>query len=338
MSFITNYIFNIGKITMNKQKLEQVKPLLFSYYITHQCNLFCRYCCDGGGKRFKEDPCYELNTKETIELFKILRRVCDTIDITGGEPLMRSDLENVLSGAKKLRFRTILNTKGIGLKERSDILKYSDILVLSIDTFNTDKLAKLIGTNISIAKEILNTLDWLVMQSEKYKFSLAISSVATPDNLPDVLEVARYCDRINCYFHISPEVVGIEANKYLVNNPEYINLINEIINLKRKGAQVLVVWDYLEGIRDFKDFNCYPFLMPVIRPSGELYYPCMEKQTLAENLLATKSYYRTVSEGRKKWGEIPSCRHCCHIFCHMGLSLLQQRPLSALGELKRVYL
>jgi MoaA/NifB/PqqE/SkfB family radical SAM enzyme len=338
MSFVANYICNIGKIALNRREPGQLRPLMASYYITHQCNLFCRYCCDGGGKRFKEDPCYELNTNEAFELLEILRPVTDTLDITGGEPLMRLDLEDILSGAKKLKFRTILNTKGMGLKERNGILKQTDILVVSIDTFNADKLTQLIGADVNAAREILGTLDWLIAQRAKYKFSLVVSSVATPENLEDVLETAKYCQREKCYFHISPEIIGIKANQLLIKNPDYINLINEIINLKRKGAGIMGVRDYLEGIRDFKEFNCYPFLMPIIRPSGELYYPCMEKQTLAGNLLETKDYYQTLKKGREKWGPIPSCRNCCHIFCHMGLSLLQEHPLSALGELKRMYL
>lgn len=337
MSFIANYLLNLYKTSLSIKKSEALHPLLFSYYITHRCNLFCKYCCDGDGKRFKEDPCYELNTNESLELRKIIRKAGDTLDITGGEPLIRTDLEDILSGAKKLGFRTILNTKGLGLKERSDILKYTDVLVLGIDTLNPTRLSDVIGADINIANEILSSLEWIMAQRGQYKFSLAISSVAMLDNMSDVSEIARYCGQRNCHFHISPEIIGIKANKELNNNPAYINLINELIALKKKGVGILGVEDYLKGIRDFKDFKCYPFLMPTIRPSGELYYPCMEKQTLAGNLLEIGDYYRTMEAGRKQWGKTLSCHNCCHIFCHMGLSLLQQHPLRALGELKMMH-
>ena len=42
--------------------------------------------------------------------------------MTGGEPLLRDDLEEILAHARSIGLRTVLNTKGIGLAGRPDLL------------------------------------------------------------------------------------------------------------------------------------------------------------------------------------------------------------------------
>jgi hypothetical protein len=59
-------------------------------------------------------------------------------------------------------------------------------------------------------------------------------------------------------------------------------------------------------------------LMPVIRPDGRLYYPCLESKQAEIPLPDFPSYELALAEA--------------HIFCHMALFLLQRHPLQALAE------
>jgi hypothetical protein len=52
MSVISNYLGNLGSLCVG---LEPSRPLLFSYYLTHRCDLNCAYCSDGDARRFKEE-------------------------------------------------------------------------------------------------------------------------------------------------------------------------------------------------------------------------------------------------------------------------------------------
>ena len=74
--------------------------------------------------------------------------------------------------------------------------------------------------------------------------------------------------------------------------------------------------------------------MPVIRPDGRMYYPCLEWKQAEINLLEAGSYREALRAAQARFGALPDCRDCCHIFCHMALSLAPTHPLSALGELK----
>ena len=331
MGFMGNYLTNLAGLWVG---LEPARPLMFSYYITHRCHLNCRYCCDGDGKRFAEDPIPELDASDAKRLLSILRQAGDTLDVTGGEPLMRGDLEEILAHARSIGLRTVLNTKGIGLAGRPDLLRHTDVLVLSLDTLDPDCLAGLIGRPRSVAEEILATLDFALAARRRTGVKIVLAAVATPDNLEQVAEVLKFAVA-NCLgFQVSPEILGTEVNPALRANDRYRALIDRALEAKRSRAGVLGVAEYLLGIRDVRPFRCHPLLMPVIRPDGRMYYPCLEWKRAQISLLEAGSYWGALRAARARFGRLPNCRNCCHIFCHMALSLLQTHPLAALGELR----
>lgn len=331
MGFLANYLQNLCRVKLGA---EPERPLMFSYYITHRCELNCRYCSDGDGRRFKEDPTAELDTATSKRLLEVLRPSCDTLDMTGGEPLLRDDLEEILSHAKSLGFRTILNTKGVGLAKRPDLLKNVSVLVLSLDTLDPERLAALIGRPLATARRILASLDYAREACRSTDTRLVLSAVATPENLEEVARVLDFALDCGLGFHVSPEIVGTRVNPLLRNNKAYRALVDRIRLRKHSKRGVLGVPEYLIGIRDFGEFRCHPLLMPTIRPDGRLYYPCLEWKQAEVDLLAAGSFPAALRAARQKFGPLPSCPDCCHIFCHMALSLLQSHPLSALGELK----
>jgi len=331
MGFTSSYILNLPAVMLGYQP---VRPLLFSYYITHRCNLNCRYCCDGDGKRFKEDPIPELSTAEAKRLVSILRGAADTLDITGGEPMLRNDLEDILAHARQSGFRTVLNTKGIGIEDRPDILSHTSVLVLSLDTIDPGALANVIDRPQATADRIISGLEFAIKKHKETGTKVILSTVATPANLDHVAGVLHYALDHSLGFHVSPEIVGKTANPELRNNERYQRLIDEVLAAKEKHCGVLGVPGYLRGIRDFGRFHCHPLLMPTIRPDGRLYYPCLENKRVGVNLLEVENYPAALGKARREFGEIPACQDCCHLFCHMALSLLQREPLAALGELR----
>ena len=329
MGFTANYISNLFSIAVGRQP---VRPLLFSYYITHRCNLNCKYCCDGNGRRFMEDKTPELSTEEAKKLIGIISADADTIDITGGEPMMRSDLEEILAFAKNCGMRIVLNTKGIGIDARPGIINNSDVIVISIDTLDVNKLSGIIGRSPDIAIKIIDSLEFIIRKKNGNGPKLVISAVAMPDNLSELSKVLDFAMRNGISFHLSPEIVGTNANPGLRGNKEYEELMNLVIQRKQNENGVLGVKNYLTGIRDFSRFPCHPLLMPVIRPDGRMYYPCLESCHAEISILETGSYRKALEAAMSKYGKVPDCRDCCHIFCHMALSLFQRHPLEAIGE------
>lgn len=231
-------------------------------------------------------------------------------------------------------FRTILNTKGIGLEERPDILKHTSVLILSIDSLDIQGLVNLIGRPQRAAERILAALDYALANAQKTGSKLVLSAVATPANMMEVAKVLDFAMRNSLGFQMSPEIVGTAVNPLLRDNEEYRQLVDLVIDTKKRQRGILGVPAYLVGIRDFGPFRCHPLLMPVIRPDGRMYYPCLEWKRAEIQILESNTYREVLQAARKRFGPLPECSNCCHIFCHMALSLFQSNPLSALEELR----
>src|SRR3982074_1057886 len=69
-----------------------VAPYAVTFYVTHKCNLACSYCTQKEPDVFSE----ELPTATTIGLLRRIRKETDSIVITGGEPTLRPDVEELV--------------------------------------------------------------------------------------------------------------------------------------------------------------------------------------------------------------------------------------------------
>ena len=329
MGFIFNYCLNLTSIIRGRQPR---RPLLFSYYVTHRCNLNCPFCSDGDGKRFADDPVDELSTVDAKLLIDILSRSADTLDITGGEPLLRDDIEILLEHAQSRGMRTVINTNGSLLREHPDIFKYADVVVIGINALSPDRLSLFIGRPPDVAQKTINGLAYALSRRQGSRTKIVLSTVMMPDNIADVTQILEYAISNGLGFHASPQIIGARATPELYNQTEYRDLVNRILSLKNTTRGILGVSEYYAGLSLFKQYACHPLLMPTIRPDGYLYYPCLECKTADINVIDAGSYPRALSLARQKAGEIPDCKDRCHIFCHMALSLIQRHPISALLE------
>ena len=119
--------------------------------VTDRCNFRCKYCMPEGKKEFI--PHSEILTYEEI------REVTETfaefgvrsVRLTGGEPLVRRGIENLIAKLKELNGieEITLTTNGFFLKEKAKTLKESGLkrVNVSLDTLNPQKFAFITGTD-----------------------------------------------------------------------------------------------------------------------------------------------------------------------------------------------
>jgi len=90
-------------------------PLWLLAELTYRCPLHCVYCynpLDYAGNR------NELSTEQWIDVMRQARELgAAQIGFSGGEPLVRDDLEELIDEAHRLGYYTNLITSGIGLNE-----------------------------------------------------------------------------------------------------------------------------------------------------------------------------------------------------------------------------
>ena len=90
-------------------------PLWLLAELTYRCPLQCPYCSNP--LDFSQQGA-ELSTAEWLEVFRQARELgAAQLGFSGGEPLVRQDLAELIKGARDLGYYTNLITSGIGLTE-----------------------------------------------------------------------------------------------------------------------------------------------------------------------------------------------------------------------------
>jgi GTP 3',8-cyclase len=106
--------------------------------LTDRCNLRCAYCMPPDGIEWTPRP-QLLDEDEVVRLASIFVRMgVDKIRLTGGEPLVRRDLESIAARLSTLPGLQVLamTTNGISLSHRAESLRKAGLnaLTVSLDT------------------------------------------------------------------------------------------------------------------------------------------------------------------------------------------------------------
>jgi radical SAM protein with 4Fe4S-binding SPASM domain len=89
-------------------------PVISEVAISYRCNLSCKFCYAGCGMGCTTKAKGEMTLAEIKKILEIIYHDAQapTVSFTGGEPLLRSDLPEMVSHAKRLGFRVNLITNG----------------------------------------------------------------------------------------------------------------------------------------------------------------------------------------------------------------------------------
>ena len=84
-------------------------PIAVQWVATNRCNLRCRHCLSSSGRA----EASELDTSEVLDLMEQLADMpVEMISVTGGEPLLREDMFEVIGRARHLGLQVSMNTNG----------------------------------------------------------------------------------------------------------------------------------------------------------------------------------------------------------------------------------
>ncbi len=308
-------------------------PFLGIYYLTYQCSFRCPYCADGANRPYYEKPDEVVPAETVLQVLKGMRRYCEHVVITGGEPLEHADAGAVLAGLPTLGFKTIaLNTNGeeVGVYLPA-IAAGVHRLVFSLDTLVAAKADAWFGRGPGKLADILDNIEVAAGYPGR-RYEIVISAVVTPNNIDDLYDVYEYARSRGFVFAVCPELQGVKPPEKLCRSEGYRKLFDFLIVEKAKGAPVFGSHLYLEHMRDFRDFRCHPFALLTVSPGGRIYYPCLEIGHQAGNVLDCRDLHGLRVAARERFGPPPACRSQCFSACSLGLSLMIERPMSVIGE------
>ncbi len=287
-----------------------VAPYAVTFYVTHKCNLACSYCTQKEPDVFSE----ELDTAGTLKLLRRIRKETDSIVLTGGEPALRPDIEEIVEAARfRNGFRSVLLiTNGTLLDRKQRILRGVTGLVVSLDALTADPTNPLskpaalpkVLENLALAKAILGS-----------PRRITISAVIEEWNIAQVERLLDWCGEQDFVFAAQSAQIEKMPNLNLLRNPAYQALVDKIIERRREGKQAVNGTPRtIDTLLRFRPFQCYPTMFPRVYPNGDVFYPCEPLRKIAGNLLRDRSLAKIFARGRKMYGEIPPCQGICYLF------------------------
>ncbi|MGI0032016.1 MAG: GTP 3',8-cyclase MoaA [Nitrososphaeraceae archaeon] len=162
--------------------------------VTDRCNMRCGYCMPKNNTKWF-DSTDVLSFEEIVRLSSLFANLgVEKIRITGGEPLVRPSIENLIKSIAKIRhIKSIgLTTNGLLLLERVEALKSSGLnsVNISLDSFKEVRFKMMTGIN-GLGKVISS-----IQKAKDAGFDVKINTVVVRGwNDDEVVEFANFARR-----------------------------------------------------------------------------------------------------------------------------------------------
>jgi pyrroloquinoline quinone biosynthesis protein E len=167
------------------------RPYTLVAELTYRCPLRCVYCSNPlDFARHRE----ELDTATWLRAFAEAEELgVVQLNLTGGEPLVREDLESLVAGARRLDLYTNLITSGVPLA-RERLARFRELgldnVQISIQDVEAAASDRIAGTR-SFARK-LEVAGWV----KELGFPLTLNTVLHRDNLGRVAEIVALAERL----------------------------------------------------------------------------------------------------------------------------------------------
>ena len=262
-------------------------PLRVMHFVTYRCNLACKYC---GIWSYKIK---EMTTKETRRAIKEFADIGNFHWVfTGGEPLLREDIGELINYLKDFGIAVTLTTNGTLLRKRIEEVKNVDYLVVSLDG------PKKINDEVR-GKGVFDKVIDGVKEARKRGIEVVLNATLSRKNIENnfygirkLIEIAKKLDaKLNfsvIYKDLYNRRDDFHRNRIDLVFPSKNDLIaalNFIQEEKKKNNKLILFSDpnikQLKTLRPWK--KCYAGILFVdLLPDGKV-IPCLFKPHLGIN-------------------------------------------------------
>ena len=167
------------------------KPKVVGWEITSQCNLTCAHCFTAAMNR----PHDELSTAECRQVIDSLHRLgVDLIGWTGGEPLLRADLEELSAYAWEKGIHSTITTNGVLLNEEraATLIKAGNRTIqISLDGSTAARNHLMRGTTDDEYDAVVNA----IRICKRLGARVVMASLVGRENLDDVTALLDFARR-----------------------------------------------------------------------------------------------------------------------------------------------
>jgi len=179
-----------------KPGYEPGPPLWLLAELTYRCPLQCPYCSNPLDFARSHE---ELSTAEWIEVFRQAREMgAAQLGFSGGEPLVRQDLAELIAAARGLGYYTNLITSGIGLTEEK-IASFAeaglDHIQISFQAADEEVNNLLAGSQKAFAHKLE-----MARAVKKHGYPMVLNFVTHRHNIDNIDQIIRLCIELEADF------------------------------------------------------------------------------------------------------------------------------------------
>ena len=217
-------------------------PVLVHFEVTERCNARCSFC-----DYWKTTPSARADElRDYSDAARFFNPMLVTF--TGGEPLLRSDLETLVSAvahAVRLKYIIMLTHGGMLTRDRAKSLWSAGVNQFNISLDYLDRRHDDARGIPGLAARILSTVtDMRGDGIDGIRFNTVIKS----DNLDDIMPIITRAAELGCGVNLSVYTDAKNGNrKYLLPGSQWQRLdalVREILAFKRKRRGVITNSDY----------------------------------------------------------------------------------------------
>jgi len=234
----------LGRIrlnTMQKKVLRKEHPLRYLFWeATLNCNFCCKHCGSSAGENFYKN---ELSKEEMKRFYKELSEDFNPEDVmlavTGGEPLLRQDLFEIMGYATSLGFNWGLMTNGFLInEEKIEKMKESGLKTLSMSIDGIGDIHDEFRNKKGAYKKAMNSIKLLVEST--FLENLQVTTVIHKKNFDSLEEMYKHFSAtgIDSWRVVNMEPIGRgDTNKEWCLSDDQLRKMFEFIKIKRKEAR-----------------------------------------------------------------------------------------------------
>jgi len=289
-------------------------PLAVCWFTNFSCNAKCHFCCKAAEVRTGKNRFPPLNIDKAKHLMTAIRKTVDLLYLSGGEPTIHPHIGEILEEAHMLKFRSVgMSTNLIALDKKPEVLDFIDAISISIHSPDVNAHAANLGVPPEVAHRVFENIEILKNHPRRRNIKVIVNCVINRKNLDKILDMVEFVKNLGFLLELVPANDNGRTPEDLAGNPEYISLINGILEMRKSGEAPHLAGStaYYKRIRDFKPFRCFPMGVPNVLPDGRLYTPCDISGQHAVNVLDYSNLKEAIHAAKPHFGNYP-CKagHC----------------------------
>ncbi|MEW6555750.1 MAG: radical SAM protein [Elusimicrobiota bacterium] len=265
-----NAIIN-SAVSILKVKAGKRIPVAVRIQLTNRCDHKCLYC------DIWQTKSEEMTTEQVFELIRQLKTAgTKKISFSGGEPLLRSDIGEIIDYCRALDISPEMNSRGAGIETKVHKIKNLDLLKVSIngDEQTHDFLSGRKGAFTQSIKAIETAI--------KHGIKTTIATTLTKQNIEQldfILGLAKKYKTIVAFQPLKKFGYGTDNIESLYpEKSKYQKALSELIELKQKGNGYMR--NSLLGLKhifywpDYPKLHCAAGKLFCIVDTDGTVYPC----------------------------------------------------------------